>query len=106
MRLIDADKMALAEYAVYMAAQEIITDPSIRSANTMAHKRVKMLLDDAPTVDAVPVIRCRECKHCVDAKWNKKGYRICPASYMEITDADFCSYGERRTSDGQSQSEA
>lgn len=52
-------------------------------------------INDAPTVDAVPVIRCRECEYAKNAKVNKKGFRICPASHMEIVDDDFCSYGER-----------
>lgn len=47
--------------------------------------------------DAVPVVRCRECEYAKNAKVNKKGYRICPASHMEIVDDDYCSYGERRT---------
>ena len=41
-------------------------------------------------------IRCKDCKYAAKAQWNKKGYRICPASHMEITDDDFCSYGERK----------
>lgn len=52
-------------------------------------------INDAPTVDAVPVVRCRECKYAKKAKVNKKGFRICPASHMEIVDDDYCSYGER-----------
>lgn len=47
--------------------------------------------------DAVPVVRCKDCEYGKDAKVNKKGYRICPASHMEITDDDFCSYGERKS---------
>ena len=49
----------------------------------------------APTVDAVPVVRCWECEYAKNAKVNKKGFRICPASHMEIVDYDYCSYGER-----------
>lgn len=52
-------------------------------------------INDAPTVDAVAVVRCRECKYAKNAKVNKKGFRICPASHMEIVDDDYCSYGER-----------
>ena len=76
-----------------------------------------------PTIDAVTVEKCKECnqynegfndgirvalswqvlcKDCLywdEAKVNEKGFLICPASGMEITDNDFCSYGERR-SDG------
>ena len=54
-------------------------------------------INDAPTVDAVPVVRCRECQYAKNAKVNKKGFRICPASHMEIVDDDYCSYGERET---------
>ena len=50
----------------------------------------------APEVDAVQVVRCRECRYRELAKVNCKGYVICPASGMEITDDDYCSYGERR----------
>ena len=57
-------------------------------------------INDAPTVDAVPVVRCRECEYEKNAKVNKKGFRICPASHMEIVDDDYCSYGERRTDNG------
>ena len=48
---------------------------------------------------AVPVVRCKECEYEKDAKVNKKGFRICPASYIEITDDDFCSYGERKANE-------
>ena len=49
--------------------------------------------------DDVPVVRCRDCTHIAEAKVNRKGFLICPASGMEITDNDFCSYGERRETD-------
>lgn len=54
----------------------------------------------APTIDAVPVVRCKDCigKTC----WYKNDYdcTICGLSGMYVKgDTDFCSYGERR-SDG------
>lgn len=42
------------------------------------------------------VTRCKDCKHKERATVNRKGFLICPASGMEITPDDFCSYGERR----------
>lgn len=48
-----------------------------------------------PTIDLVPVVRCRECRYYPTAKVNEKGFLICPASGMEITETDYCSYGER-----------
>lgn len=48
-----------------------------------------------PSADAVPVVRCKDCVHWREAVTNDKGFLICPASGMEITESDFCSYGER-----------
>ena len=47
--------------------------------------------------DVVEVVRCMDCKYYEQAKVNNKGFLICPASGMEITEAYFCSYGERRS---------
>ena len=58
---------------------------------------VMMLLTQVPTVDAVPVIRCFECKHA----WiHPCGYVFCHrdgrSAYEMIFNLDsFCSYGER-----------
>lgn len=49
-----------------------------------------------PTVDAVPVVRCKDCTYFSNAKLNAKGFLVCPASGMEITEDDYCSYGERK----------
>ena len=57
----------------------------------------RRVLQQAPAADVVEVVRCRDCKYYEQAKVNNKGFLICPASGMEITEADFCSYGERRT---------
>ena len=42
------------------------------------------------------VVLCNQCTYWEKAKFNKKGFFICPASGMEITENDFCSYGERK----------
>lgn len=54
---------------------------------------MKMLAEEA--VDAVPVVRCRDCKYLVRATVNSNGFLICNVSDMEITLEDFCSYGEK-----------
>lgn len=77
MRLIDADALR-SEFGV--------SDSAIIAKET---------IDDAPTIDAVPVVRCQECRYYPTAKVNEKGFLICPASGMEITETDYCSYGER-----------
>ena len=37
---------------------------------------------------------CVKCAYYAEAKHNKKGFLICPASGMDITAWDFCSYFE------------
>lgn len=61
--------------------------------------RARELIKQAPAADVAPVIRCEECRYYQNAKINKKGFLICPASGMEITEDDYCSYGERKEDD-------
>ena len=64
-------------------------------------RNIRCVIDDAPTVDAVPVVRCKDCKHlCV---WNRKDlYAFCPKTNIAFlpfdkdTRAFFCSLGERK----------
>lgn len=52
---------------------------------------VKSSIESAPAVDAVEVVRCREC----EIPHNK--YTGCPKLNGLVTPPDFyCSYGERR----------
>ena len=61
--------------------------------------RVTKERDAAKSADVAPVVRCEECRYYQNAKLNKKGFLICPASGMEITEDDYCSYGERKEDD-------
>ena len=54
------------------------------------------IVNAAPTVDAVPVVRCKDCEYLVNTTINANGFLICDISDMEIAPDDFCSYGERR----------
>lgn len=45
-----------------------------------------------------PITHCKDCIYMKDAKVNCKGFLICPASRMEITNDDYCSYAERKAS--------
>ena len=50
-------------------------------------------LKEAPTVDAVEVVRCKDCKHWSMGYCNNFAYY----SYEPMTNEDdFCSYGERK----------
>ena len=52
---------------------------------------------DIPTVDAVPVVRCRDCKYRSEWKTSNYGYQWCGTSGVQVVDdMSFCSYGARR----------
>ena len=103
MRLIDADR-----------ALEIVRDQGIAHPNAYhLTNYATLILREAPTVDAVEVVRCRQCKYWGDedgklqdsdgvlfARCKVHNYLIdgrhtgwCP------TENDFCSYGERKDGD-------
>ena len=80
MRPIDAD--ALMKDILTAGIGKTIIEYSESDIGNMIRKR--------PTIDAVPVVRCRDCKY-----HNKPP---CPMrlSFNWNGDNDFCSYGERK----------
>lgn len=54
----------------------------------------KDLIGEMPTVDAVPVVRCRKCKHHKDTSVTE--YEHCCLTGQTVRYDDFCSYGERK----------
>lgn len=58
---------------------------------------VIMMIKTAPTVDAVPVVRCRECVNCLIDNTERK-YHLCMRHSSvfprKVDLMDFCSYGE------------
>lgn len=86
-RLIDVNEELRKMQAVLDKNQELKDTAAYRT-----FENVIKGLQKAPTVDAVPVVRCKDCKHfngvrgCCD---NVRG--LCISNPNE-----FCSYGERR----------
>ena len=50
-------------------------------------------LKKQPIIDAVPVVRCREC-----TGWNEKDHEC--SYWYGFHENDFCSYGEQKDGDG------
>lgn len=50
---------------------------------------------DAPIVDAVEVVRCRQCKHC-DPENHHCDHHMGTVAPLKRKPDDFCSYGERK----------
>ena len=93
MRLIDAD-------ALKKVFERYLNAPHVRFFEEMAVAidTCNRFLDNAKTIDAVPVVRCKDCEYY------EGGECVCP--YLTMNDAahfypdadDFCSYGERKES--------
>lgn len=59
-------------------------------------------LDDSPTVDAVEVVRCRDCKHYQFADNRAFGFPVkrCEwTGFEDVDDCDYCSRAERKDGD-------
>ena len=56
---------------------------------------VRSILHSAKTIDAVPVVRCRDCKHC-DPENHHCDHPMSTSAPLSRKPDDFCSYGERK----------
>ena len=97
MRLIDADALRTAMFSYYPCVNEHSVKHNY-SGDTLMDYEVADLIDDcidnATTIDAVPVVRCKDCKH-----WTKDGlgHHWCNMwEDYQYHEAVFCSFGERR----------
>ena len=55
-------------------------------------------VDDFPAVDAVEVVRCKDCRLSEESYFGD-GWRYCRNNHHHHNDNHFCSYGERRADD-------
>lgn len=86
MRLIDAEEL------------EGLFNKQIEQGATDAFDAFDDALQDATTVDAVPVVRCKGCLHYgmgVCLKIYSDG-NVHAAAWQKRKPDDFCSYGERK----------
>ena len=92
MSLIDADKFEVYTW-VNKSSDYVDGDQSILEA-----------IDIAPTVDAVEIVRCRDCKHYMPQKksahWENRANYCNRIVTIKTQPYDFCSYGERKDGDG------
>ena len=91
MRLIDADalKNALIECTPYAI------DPVYRNTNSNIDMFTAMeILDELPTIDAVPVVRCKDCKH-YNTIGCSKGFGWCEKMDIGASDNFYCANGKQ-----------
>ena len=93
-RLIDADAL----HKAYMELRNFKQDP--QSGDWISLRAVPLttvirMLNKAPTIDAVEVVRCQDCKHWV---YNFNGCSRNPCTEPWYA-TDYCNYGERKESE-------
>ena len=88
MRLIDAD-WVLAHIKPYELSDE---DWSVTGGTAI--RLIHNAIDQAPTIDAVPVVRCKDCKYMI--QWADGRYCTVWDGVNGMGDDGFCNYGERR----------
>lgn len=62
---------------------------------------IPRLIDEQPTISAVPVVRCRECTHYkICDEWKNGKRMLCEIHHHSYLDHDgdnhFCSWGQRK----------
>ena len=87
-RLIDADALGVGR-----CSKDILPAAYCAGWNGLIE-----LIEKAPTIDAVPVVRCRECKHC-DPENYHCDHPMGTAAPLRRKPDDFCSYGEKEGAD-------
>ena len=97
MRSIDADVL----HKAYMELRNFKQDPQSGdwiSLRAVPLTTVVRMLNEAPTIDAVSVVRCKECKWYDNGQNESDSWNCCTrhfGHYIDVNDDDFCSYGER-----------
>ena len=87
MRLIDADNVRDLFDAEFKETWKLILAGETHLDNLAeGFTEADRVIRQMPTVDAVPVVRCRDCR-----KFKTYGCRMVASGYD-----DFCSYGERK----------
>lgn len=84
MRLIDADELR----------RRIIAFSAGSHTTYLTVENIVMMINQADTADAVPVVRCKECKHM--RRDNVGVFYKVWHGYNGCGEDGFCSYGERR----------
>ena len=65
----------------------------------MSENRIDVWLNEMPTVDAVEVIRCGQCKYQDKGENEIGSWNCCTIGYCNVEDDYFCWWAERRQDD-------
>ena len=92
MKLIDADALR----------QDVLALPNCYNgySDTYDKSLIIGLIDEQIAVDAVPVVRCKDCRYFKTGENERESWSICVRKivypYVDVEPSNYCSYGERR----------
>ena len=88
MRLINADKLR----------QDVLDWENCYNgySDTYDKQRIVDAIDDQPTIDAVQVVRCKDCAYSEDVYGGYEHWRFCGHFAVTVVDDRYCSVGMRR----------
>ena len=97
MRLIDADELKQRiAFRMWDVDDDCPHDEgTIRISEDWA---IDALVDKQPTVEAVPVVRCKDCIRWRRSKTNTAA-KVCDWDRYEKTENDYCSWAKRKEDD-------
>ena len=89
-RLIDANE------AVRQLQNSRVDDPTRGTAGwRIAHTVIIDILANLPTVDAAPVVRCKECREWRLKNHSGATYGSCQLMLLDMPPDGFCNYGRK-----------
>ena len=107
MRLIDADALIsiIQEDKIEGKTLDIIKalgdGLQAETLNQSCDRHIK-IISNLPTIDAVPVVRCKDCKRWKDSNDGECPYHLTGDPYIDDDPEEdfFCAYGERKDDEG------
>lgn len=89
MRLIDADALIKKWYEL----NDI--DENDRGVRFVGYTEIVRWINSEPTIDAVPIVRCKDCKHKYVSGNGTTQYYVCDFMDAQYEENGFCHHAER-----------
>ena len=99
------DALLIDANVVLAAIDKVFYETNPRGEEQIGVLKCRRIVRTAPTVDAVEVVRCKDCvyykpgKHFKDVNFCQRLPYYAEKGGLNVSDEDFCSHGERRSAE-------
>lgn len=95
MRLIDAD---LLDEEIMYWSMAITGNPKSTTIINECKSSFRRMIEDQPTIDAISVVRCKDCFHWGNERMSAETEKVklCDYYYWPMYSEKYCANGERR----------